>query len=246
VSIKVMSWVWDNSPHSGGALVVLLAIADFAHEDGSGAFPSVETLAAKARLSKRQTQTILKELNESGELLVAHGGGRRKSNTYTVVMENKGAVSAPFSTKGAVEDDSQRQMLHKKGEADSAETVMPTSPEPSEEPLLEPLAAIEPKESPTGVAYGDTLKSSTEEDWRRRILTELGRHHQIAVLVDMVHVHSEGPYEPQMGGRAAALMKGARDPARAVSLVWSALVRSERVTFCAMPWVCSKAAKRKL
>ena len=236
-----MSWVWDNSPHSGGALVVLLAIADFAHEDGSGAFPSVETLAAKARLSKRQTQTILKELATSGELLVARGGGRRKSNTYTIVMETsaarqpvhtshqlhqprsakKDAVSAPFYTKGEIYDSAEGRMLYENSETDSAETVQPSSPEPLREPSLETLE-VEPLESSTWLCFND------EKDWHEKILAAPGMKHQVAVLVEMVDAHEGPPHESGMGGRAAALLRGAKDPSRAVSLVWASLNASRR------------------
>ena len=53
-----MTRVWDESKQRGGALLVLLAIADFADDEGK-AFPSVQTLAAKSRLSESQTHHIL-------------------------------------------------------------------------------------------------------------------------------------------------------------------------------------------
>jgi hypothetical protein len=247
VSIKVMDWVFEHSPHGGGTLLVLLGIADFAHEDGSGAFPSVETLARKARLSKRQTQSILKSLADSGELLVSRGGGRRKSNTYTIVMEprvasqpvntntqldqpssdKKGEEIAPFYAKGEVDDNDERDMRYENDEVDSAETMMPASPEPLEETSLESLPDIEPSLSPTGTAFKD-LSDSTEIDWRERMLRETGRRNQVMVLMDMVEIHDRQTHEPNMGGRAAALLLAAKDPARAVALAWAALNNRQR------------------
>jgi hypothetical protein len=83
MSIKVMSRVWEGSRQSGGALLVLLAIADFADDDGL-AFPSVRTLARKARLSERQVQRVLAELPAAGELVVRPGAGRQGAHLFRV------------------------------------------------------------------------------------------------------------------------------------------------------------------
>jgi hypothetical protein len=50
MSVRTLNRVWEASRQTGGALLVLLAIADFADDDGL-AYPSISTLARKARLS---------------------------------------------------------------------------------------------------------------------------------------------------------------------------------------------------
>ncbi len=46
MSVRVLSWVFDHSPvEHRGDLLVLLVLADHAHDDGTRAFPSVETIA---------------------------------------------------------------------------------------------------------------------------------------------------------------------------------------------------------
>ena len=87
MSIQATSWVWNNSSHKGGPLLVLLAIADHAHDDGSGAHPSIDTLAFKSRLSTRQVKRVLNELVESGELVIEPNAGPRGANLYTVTFE---------------------------------------------------------------------------------------------------------------------------------------------------------------
>src|ERR671931_438908 len=56
MSIKVMNWVWDNSPTKGTELLMLLAIADNAADDGGNAYPSIRTLARKTRLDDLTVQ----------------------------------------------------------------------------------------------------------------------------------------------------------------------------------------------
>jgi len=89
-----MTWVWEHSTHKEGSLLVLLAIADIADDEGK-AWPSIARIAAKARLSERQTQYILRSLETSGELSVDRGGGRHHTNVFWVNV-GKGADTAPF------------------------------------------------------------------------------------------------------------------------------------------------------
>ena len=108
MSVAVMTKVWDTSLAAEGCLLVLLAIADFADDDGR-AFPSVPKLAKKARLSERQTQCALRRLEEIGELKIFkrrldHGGWG--SSAYQVLTPSAvsapppGAISAPAGEVG--------------------------------------------------------------------------------------------------------------------------------------------------
>lgn len=85
MSIRVMSLVWEHSKQQGSALLVLLAIADFADDDGY-CYPSVERLAHKSRMSVRNVRYILRQLEESGELVIERGGGRHRTNRYRVML----------------------------------------------------------------------------------------------------------------------------------------------------------------
>src|SRR5262249_22305654 len=61
MSIKVMTRVWTHSQRKDGELLVMLALADFANDAGE-CWPSILTLAQKARLTERQTRRVLKRL----------------------------------------------------------------------------------------------------------------------------------------------------------------------------------------
>lgn len=68
VSVHVTGWVWDHSRVRLGDLLVLLALADHAKRDGTGAWPSVKTLSEYARITERQVQRCLRRLEELGEI----------------------------------------------------------------------------------------------------------------------------------------------------------------------------------
>lgn len=63
-----MAWVLEFSESRLSDRLVLLALAEYAHDDGTMAFPSVETLAYKARVNERTCRRSLRNLEESGEI----------------------------------------------------------------------------------------------------------------------------------------------------------------------------------
>jgi len=94
MSVKVMARVWEHSQASGGELLVMLALADFANDDGE-CWPSVPVLAQKARLTDREVRYLLPKLESAGELCYTKSnGGRNRRNWYVItVSENPETVS---------------------------------------------------------------------------------------------------------------------------------------------------------
>ncbi|MPY99978.1 MAG: hypothetical protein GEU97_18710 [Actinophytocola sp.] len=105
MSIKVMTWVWDHSPAVGTELLMLLAIADHASDNGRDAWPSIKTLARRTRLGERTVQRVLKRLADEGHLVIHVGGGRR-SNHYEIPMTSDNSeLSTPTSNRRPRQDD---------------------------------------------------------------------------------------------------------------------------------------------
>lgn len=65
MSIRVMTAIWQHAQVGGGALIVLLAMGDWANDDGTGVYAKQKTLATKARLSDRQVRNVLAALEEA-------------------------------------------------------------------------------------------------------------------------------------------------------------------------------------
>ena len=66
MSVKALDVVWRHYPVGGGELLLLLAMADWANDAGEGIWPAVPAMARKARLSDRQVQRLLRELQKNG------------------------------------------------------------------------------------------------------------------------------------------------------------------------------------
>lgn len=84
-----MSRVWESSQHAGSDLLMLLAIADFADDDGN-AYPAVATLAKKCRMKPRNCQYILRTLEQSGELTIEANKGPGGLNRYRINFDALG------------------------------------------------------------------------------------------------------------------------------------------------------------
>lgn len=76
-----MAWVWDNSRAEATELLVLLAMADFAGDNG-WCFPRQETLAKRCRVAVRTVQRAIDQLEELGEIEVQR---RARINWYKVI-----------------------------------------------------------------------------------------------------------------------------------------------------------------
>jgi hypothetical protein len=105
MSIKVMSSVWENSKQKGNPLLVLLSLADHSNDRGE-CFPSYNTIARKARITKRSAMRIIKQLEEAGELEITRRHsqlGDCTSNVYRikgVVTESHHRSDAGVTTPG--------------------------------------------------------------------------------------------------------------------------------------------------
>lgn len=64
-----MNVVWHHYPQGGGELLLALALADWANDEGRSIEPSVAAAAKKARISTRQTQRLLRTIEQRGYLL---------------------------------------------------------------------------------------------------------------------------------------------------------------------------------
>lgn len=95
-----MARVWERSAAKGSALLLLLAIADHAHDDGTGAWPSQAMLAAKTRLSVRQVRRLTVTLEGAGELRVEKREGTTDLLTV-LVQETPDNLSDPAGESAA-------------------------------------------------------------------------------------------------------------------------------------------------
>lgn len=188
MSIRVMTRVWDHSKASEGALLVLLAIADCAHEDGTGAWPSLAEIGRKARLSERGVRYALRKLEEAGELAIEYQAGPGGCNRYAVTMRPDPGTPLP-------------------GADIAGGSPLPPTPEPHCPPEGQPTAPVtvlEPSNEPSSLL---TPPSSADEVVEGEFIDEKPPTAQ-TLLGEWID--SRGPDDPpnsQVKGRVASTLK---------------------------------------
>lgn len=83
MSIRLITEVWKHAPFKRSDLLILLALADSANDDGV-CWPSITTLSERGRINRRNTFATLVKLEEAGWLKRTSREGR--STIYTVVI----------------------------------------------------------------------------------------------------------------------------------------------------------------
>ena len=112
---------------------VLVAMADYAQDDGTRCYPSVAALARKTSLCERSVQYALRRL-ELAKLLIAQGvSNGRSTTTYIIAVENAAQGVLP-----GVQQVHPRVQIKTANPAPDAPNPLGTIIEPKKEPFLIP------------------------------------------------------------------------------------------------------------
>lgn len=97
MGVKATNWAWEQ-PLGGNEKVVLLALADWARDDGL-CWPGQEAIATKSRISLRTAQSILKKLETGGYIIRerrgGEGDGRRPDLTRLAMGQHASSAGSP-------------------------------------------------------------------------------------------------------------------------------------------------------
>lgn len=168
MSVKAMSAVFDHSQSIGCTRLVLLAMADAAHESGMlNHYPrSQSLLAAKAKVNERTVRRAIEELKAMGELEVIDSGDGRKSSDYRILLPglpNEGGQHAlpARATDPASEGNTPTQV------GQDAHPIIPSLPVLA--PSLPLVAASPSAKAPREPRINELeARELTREAWARR------------------------------------------------------------------------------
>jgi hypothetical protein len=170
MSIRLMSQVWEDTRiESQAELLVLLALADHARDDGL-CWPSMRSIAGKARIEERSAQRIIRRLIEKGLTeLVLQGGcidGCNIPNRYRVIG------SEPRQTHGVTEGRpgaSVSQGL--RGDREDKNGVTQGHPNHQKEPLTERITTTHPQAAKKPSQGSEPTEASSSRSDSRAIRT---------------------------------------------------------------------------
>lgn len=132
MSVRVMADVWADAPVEGGELLVLLALADWADDDGV-CWPGTAAIAKKSRLSVRHVKRVIDALVERELVeLLELGAGSRTSRYRVTARARGGDTVAPPAYPPVVSS------IPPGGDIRYPPVVTPASPDPSSDPSDDP------------------------------------------------------------------------------------------------------------
>lgn len=109
MSVRWISFVWESSPYEGRRLLLHLALADFANDDGS-CFPSQKTLALKARTTETWVSASVRQMINDGLLeIIEKGNGRGNRTIYQL---HKGTTQKGLTEKGETSGEQSPNVEH--------------------------------------------------------------------------------------------------------------------------------------
>lgn len=174
MSVAATNYVWTQSPAEGADRLVLLALADFADEQGN-CFGSWGKLEEKTRLARRTVADCLRRLQESGELVLVTKGSRKvagsglqasiwtipgvaemgagnapKSERWVQEMHPSGANAAPKWCNPCTPTIDNNKKRNKSAAAPAPATLSPSLPSSSER-ANKPKRASAPKFDPASI-----------------------------------------------------------------------------------------------
>lgn len=179
MSIYVSSLVWQCPDlEDKSELLVMLALADFADDDGGNVYPSKSRLAFKARQSVRNIRYVLEKLESKKYITITLGGGPNSVNLVRINLEILRGVQPLHGCKtehGGVQNETLRgaKLLHPiHQETSKNRQTLSSAPLASEVELLDFAApdqtpAITPEKpkkekKPRAVFVAPTLEEVTE------------------------------------------------------------------------------------
>ena len=142
MSIKIMSRVWDDAPFDGYTLLLLLALADNASDEGI-CWPSIETLMRKTRLPRRTVFQAIKNLTEAGWVQKIPPAEGRRSGAYRVVAQ---AAADTFAQQSPADTFAQQSAVAQTPKVHSNEqSAQPALTEKPEKPITQQSAGRAPE-----------------------------------------------------------------------------------------------------
>jgi biotin operon repressor len=98
VSIRLMARTFELDIPAIEKLV-LLALGDHGRDDGTGCYPSIDTLARKTSLTRRGVQKIMRRLEDAGLITPSKQSRGYRATEYKITLENREPRSLFSSTK---------------------------------------------------------------------------------------------------------------------------------------------------
>lgn len=202
MSLPVFVWVLDTSETTLGARLVMLVLAEHAHDDGSGAYPSLDTIARRCRMSRKGVRDALERLVKDGHIK-ADGHGTQGQTKWRILFKEGSPPSLKPSPEGGCSSYTLGGVVPSAGGVVPSPKTHATTPEPSVKPSEKGSTARVPSRTKTS-----RKPTARQLETYRELATETGETVQdldtfeavsaeIIRLIALKRTHQrQEPYDP--------------------------------------------------
>lgn len=178
-----MSQVWETGPAKQSHLLVMLALADYANDSGT-CWPSMASIAAKARVTERGARKIVRELEALGWLEIDTGRGRHGCNRYTVNPEQGSPRNDVPPGTTVQKPGTAMQETRNGGSSEPSRTII--EPSRSMDNPVDLLCEVVRHETATDfAAHRKAMKKPLTPEAARRIVSRLREHPDADAVLDL-------------------------------------------------------------
>jgi len=208
MSLRAMTWAWEQNTRSSGERLVLLALADHAGDDGE-CYPHTARLAEKCSLDRKTVQRHLIALDERG--LVAklyrrkRGDGRLAGWQYRLALDT--VEGAPTSPREGTPTSPPEGTPTSRLEGTPMPSLEPSSMNRQDEPSIEP-AVVDEWDRWWSTYPRKTGKQAARKAWEK--LSAADRTAALAELDTHVAYWQAVATSPQFIPHAATWLNGRR------------------------------------
>ena len=169
MSIRWMTKVWADSPYNGTRLILHLALADMAHDDGRF-FASQAHLAKKARCTTHYVREVINEFIRGGWIvIVIKGNSRGKATVYQLLIPTE----LPNSDR-----ESESELPN--SDTDNSQTLNLQLPNPTAQHSS--YTSVLSTTSETAIAVRPEFEEVAKKWWEKQAVKPLGTNAWFALL----------------------------------------------------------------
>jgi len=161
MSIKLMSKIFEADPvqFDSTQKLILLAMTDYASDDGTHIYPSIATLCKKTSLSERCLQKRIKEFRASGVLVMVRKQTAHRPREYRIAVH----LIRPAPAAGVHDETHRGEPQSPESEPDAPNTSVEPSVEPTPTDTPQPTSPQPPKPAPQGNANPPTPPANPDQ-----------------------------------------------------------------------------------
>jgi hypothetical protein len=229
MSGKLMGSVYEHEL-THGQQSVLLAMADHAQDDGTDCFPSIARIAWKTGYHKSNVKKLFRQLRDLGVLLEVREATPHHPTEYRIDL-GAAPKKPPFSRATDPEQSMDTRGIKTQKQGDSGVSkregggsphgppgVVPSDPEPSLQPSIEPTTTCEPELAEKPAAEPDDVAAAlaaTEAGGEGQVSMSVGDGRDVDRDIDQLWIYYVGlfnPGRPKLSpSRARAIKKGFKE-----------------------------------